>query len=205
MKKIITILILVFTVFCFGQPSNKFISKKYLLIGYNPTLQLKVIKRIKNSTYYLISKNKKDTLIIDKDQTNWGIDTCVITQKQLDNIGKPELIIEHTKSKQEFSEPHIGTSTTLQVWNIDTKTKLFSGVKNWHDESQEQSQEEVDNNYKPKMVTNICAGGYDVEFLENGNLIVKNLFLKIENNPYCKSDHFEGLYILKDGKYNLSK
>ena len=55
------------------------------------------------------------------------------------------------------------------------------------------------------MIYTICAGAYDVEFLENGNLIVKNLFLKIEHNQYCKADHVEGFYILKDGKYNLSK
>ncbi len=205
MKKIITFLLLTFTVFCFAQTRKKSISKKYLIIGYNPSLQIKVIKRIKNSTYYLISKNKKDTLIIDKDLTNWGVDTCVISQKQLNGIGKPEVIVEHTKGQQEFSEPHIGTSTSLQIWNIDSKTKLFSGVKNWHYESQELSNEKLDNNYKPQMIFNICAGSYDIEFLENGNLIIKNLFLKIANNKFCATDHAEGLYILKNGKYNLSK
>lgn len=206
--KITSIITLLFlNLSLFGQQSSIItIAKKYTVIGYNDSLKIKTIRRNENSNYYLLIKNKNkiDSLLFDKDQVIWGTDTCIILQKQLDGKGRPEIIIKQIKANQEGSQG-IGSSTTFQIWNLDTKTKLFQGVTNWHFELYVLSKEHLDNNYQPTMIDCICTGSYEIEFANNGNLIVKNLYERSINSPYCQTDHKDGIYILTNGKYVFSK
>lgn len=176
------------------------------IVGKNDSLKLKLVRRFDNKKYYLIStsKAKKDAILISTSQTEWQKDTCIIRQMQLNQLGAPEVILENTQANQLETQSN-SSFTTVQIWDLDNKTMLFDGTKKWYSEIEMLSKTILDNNYEPTMVTSICEGSYEIDYLNDGSLLIKNLAQRAINTDYCETDHVEGKYILSEGKYKFIK
>lgn len=181
-------------------------TNSFKIIGENERLKVKVIRRLDNKFYYLIRKNngKSDSLLISKSQTLWEKDTCIINQIQLNKIGASEIILESIQGNQLETQSNSSFST-LQIWDWDKQSLLFNATKKWYSEITMLSNNNLDINNEPTMNTCICEGSYDIEILDNANLMIKNLLQRAVNTEYCETDHQEGIYTLSEGKYKIVK
>ncbi len=195
-------------VFCFlfTQKSAAQSLNAVKIIGKNDSLKLKLIRSLDNNKYYLIntSKTKKDSILISNSETEWQKDTCIIKQIQLNKTGSSEVILEIIQVNQLGTQSN-SSFTIVQIWDLDKKTILFNATKKWYSEIEFLSPKKPDNNNEPTVITSICEGSYDIDFLKDGILLVKNLTQRAINTSYCETDHSEGKYILFDGKYKLIK
>jgi hypothetical protein len=203
--KMINFLALVFC-FLFTQKSAAQSLNAVKIIGKNDSLKLKLVRSLDNKKYYLISTRKaqKDAILISTSQTEWQKDTCIIRQMQLNQLGAPEVILESTQANQLETQSN-SSFTTVQIWDVDSQMQMFNGTKKWYSEIELLSKTKLDNNYEPTIVTSICEGSYEIDFLNDGSLLIKNLTQRAINTDYCETDHVEGKYILSEGKYKLIK
>src|SRR5687767_2441036 len=99
-----------------------------LRIGENAALKIEAFEdpRGDSVVYYLV-KGKGKTRITIEFHSDFDIstaDSVFFSEKQLDGIGKQELIIRHKKMHD--TERRYVTEIT-SIWNMDTKQCMFKG------------------------------------------------------------------------------
>jgi len=210
MKQIITLLSVVFlSIPVFGQRSGK---NNIIVLNSIDSLKIKVIKQLDSkrgqdivSKYYLLYK-KRDTLYLSTELPgSLSLDSCLVSAKQLDGSGMPEIIIKLSKN-------YGGSSgSTTEIWNIDTKQQMFKVVNTlWA---------RCENMCFAQRPLVFCNFDYSLQIDDNHNIIVKNLHNDSEKEtgkqvvptdsihekhvPCCSCDpnQQEGVFSLVNGKY----
>jgi len=160
----------------FGQHSAKKVRNKIIVLSRIDSLKIKVIKQIVVisageilSKYYIIHKEKKytDTLFLSSElRGSLTVDSCFISVRQLDSIGKPEIIINMKKMKKTLGYYQYKIATT-EIWNIDTKKRMFKGVNS--------QIAKCDNLVFIQNSLVDCNFSYSITFDGKQNIIIENL------------------------------
>ncbi|MBI3511701.1 MAG: hypothetical protein HY064_13655 [Bacteroidetes bacterium] len=172
--------------------------------------------------YYLLIKHKSkvDSLFIDKDENEYNSDTCIISAKQLDGIGHPEIIIDCRRTFVMYNRMGNYSFSFMQIWNPDSKQKIFD-VKyfesSWsYDKSAAMSAEKIlndttlDDSLQKVMINDLpnpessCYYKCEISFTKNGSIVIKNADLQNDSN-LCDTDKKEGTYSLVNGVYILKE
>lgn len=209
MKQIITILTIILLGHqTFGQRSKN----NVFVLSSIDSLKIKVIKQLEDkpgqdmvSKYYLLYK-KRDTMYLSTElPSSLSLDSCLISAKQLDGKGMPEIIVKLSKN--------YGTSSgsTTEIWNIDTKQQIFKVVNTlWA---------RCENMCFAQRPLVFCNFDYSLKIDDKHDIIVKNLNNGPENQsgkqtvqndsihakhvPCCSCDpnQQEGVFSLVNGRY----
>ncbi len=143
--------------------------------------------------YLLMEINgKRDSILFDSFSDISPFSDFEIQSRQLDNKGSNEIIISYTNSfVNEIGHAGGATASTItQVWNIDTKQKLFQAMNYRYLASGDEDKS--------------CEYEYHISFNNEGQIIINNLVTK-NNNETCSVDKKQGVYSLVDGQYILTK
>ena len=131
-------------------------------------------------------------------------DTCFITTKQLDKKGREEIILSwHLEETGNLGEHgnYICKKIINEVWNIDTKEKLFSSAIKY-----EYSDDYIDwptDSTAIETITN-CSYTYDFFIDYNNRIVIDNIQTNyVENCSFVIPDKKVGIYILKNSLYVL--
>jgi hypothetical protein len=172
------------------------------------------------------NNNKSDTLLLFCNDWLEGyikIDTCFVQAIQIDGKGQREIILAINMNGREI----LGESGALtvkktlnEIWNIDTKEKLFSAISDY-----EYSSEyiHIDNDDTSIYIheTTEFSYKYNWSINDNGRITIKGIQTKhllesyrndcsSEIPGYCLKyhicpDHEEGIYEFVNGKYILKE
>ena len=209
--------------YSFGTPvSPKEIKSDTLTVGQLRESQASVVM-IKNDTitncnYYLIAGQNKPIPIYEEENCWFAFDTCDISAIQIDGKGSKEIIIRWKVIRWNTIPGEHGSAyewSKTQIWNVDTRQKLFDASDNYRTSSysilnaetirKEREMRDTITNTEPEMVSEECSYKYDLDISDQGVITISHI-QKNFSNPECENFYIgekyqEGIYILKNGIY----
>jgi hypothetical protein len=152
---------------------------------------------------YIIFENKNsiDTLFLSWTDNKFHSNTCQIEQIQIDGKGKKEIHITWTYTKPFGLGDYIGGQTSWgeqrkfvnnEIWNLDTKERLFSAVSLYSIEKYT-----TYHGIDEKTINTHSFWSYDFSIDEHGRITISNIKKTQDQIP----DNTEGNYTFADGKY----
>ncbi|MDD3740371.1 MAG: hypothetical protein PHH30_03950 [Bacteroidales bacterium] len=203
-KSITAIILVILCLQVMAQENN---SKNYRICENNSNgLVSEVFESKKNTEYFrnivFVKDGIKDTLFI---KGTTGTDSCRIKTQQINNSGQEEIIITWYCSNPPVEV--IGNATNKiyrtssvihEIWDIDTKKKLFSSLSSF-------KQEIVMSYIGIEFNSIFCGYDYDFSVNNDGKISIKDIVLQVSDaDYYCKElkvDHEEGIYYIENGKF----
>jgi hypothetical protein len=133
-----------------------------------------------------------------------GVATQIYKKVQIDGQGAREIVVKRTFSEVVFG--HGGSYDTTvneiycvyEIWNLDSKEMLFRSVS-YYDTKYNCFCTEGPSDRK--TAKGEMSYSYDIGIDDKGAITISNLNLKGGDDFPFRSDHEEGIYTFKDGKY----
>lgn len=102
------------------------------------SVEFMVFDRVSSMNQYVLNcstdTQKKRIVIEEKGESHYQIETCKMTQLQIDGKGSKEVLIQWTEQISgpvSYTEENYGVKTCFRIWNLDTETELFAAVSDY--------------------------------------------------------------------------
>jgi hypothetical protein len=210
----------------FGQADSMLIGqtqdqkfKAYLICDERPCKY--VLKYLKGKQWDTLTFSLSEISDITVRRNNAGmgaeiLDSCILTTIQIDRKGLPEIIVSRWIGRYDAYQRNDQSEvsyTINEIWNLDTRQKLFSARSEYLYSAHSENWKEQDSSY---IVTSIddteCS--YNYKFLvdnNTGDITISDLHKSQQgqcaDNIYQENympDHVEGIYIYRNGSFILS-